>query len=122
MRVFKTKLFAKFARRERIADSALSEAIEWAGQGLIDADLGGGVIKQRVARPGRGRRGGYRTLIAYRAGDLAVFLFGFSKSERANIDDEELADLREVSASWLAADAKLIDLALTNGLLIEVQK
>jgi hypothetical protein len=122
VRVFKTKLFAKFARRERIADAALSEAIERAGRGLVDADLGGGVIKQRVARRGQGRSGGYRTLIAYRSGDLAVFLFGFSKSERANIDDDELADLRAVSTSWLAADAKLIDLALTNGLLIEVQK
>ena len=99
----------------------MCEAIERAGRGLVDADLGGGVIKQRVARPGQGRRGGYRTLIAYRSGDIAVFLYGFSKSERDNIDDQELADLREVSASWLAADTKQIDLALAKGLLIEVQ-
>jgi len=74
-----------------------------------------------VARPGQGRRGGYRTLIAYRAGDIAVFLFGFAKSERGNIDDDDLADLRGVSASWLAADANRIDLALAKGLLIEVE-
>jgi hypothetical protein len=58
LRVYKTRLFAKFARRERIADPALTEAIERAGRGLIDADLGGGVVKQRVARAGQGRSGG----------------------------------------------------------------
>ena len=121
MRIFKTKLFAKFARRERIVDASLSEAIERARRGLVDADLGGGLIKQRVARQGQGRGGGYRTLIAYRFHDLAVFLFGFAKSDRDNIDDQELAELREASASWLAADARMIGLALAKGLLVEVQ-
>jgi hypothetical protein len=121
VKVFKTRLFAKFAGRQRIADASLTEAIERAERGRVDADLGGGVIKQRVARQGGGRRGGYRTLVAYRSGDVAVFLFGFAKSDRDNMDDHELADLRRASASWLAADAKLIDLALSNGLLIEVQ-
>ncbi len=121
VRIFKTKLFAKFARRERIADAGLTEAIERAGRGLVDADLGGGVIKQRVARQGQGRSGGYRTLIAYRSHDFAVFLFGFAKSGRDNIDDQELAELREASASWLAADARMIGLALAKGLLVEVQ-
>ena len=62
MEVFKTRWFARFARQERIADSSLREAIERAERGLIDADLGGGLIKQRVARPGRGRSGGYRVI------------------------------------------------------------
>jgi hypothetical protein len=121
VRVFKTRLFARFAVRERIADASLMEAIERAERGLVDADLGGGVVKQRVARQGQGRRGGYRTLVAYRSGDFAVFLFGFAKSDRDNVGDHELADLRHASASWLAADVKLIDLALSKGLLIEVQ-
>ena len=121
MRIFTTKLFAKFARRERIADKSLTDAIERAGKGLVDADLGGGVIKQRVARQGQGRSGGYRTLIAYRSGDFAVFMFGFAKNERDNIDDQELATVRTASASWLAADAKQIELALAKGLLLEVQ-
>lgn len=82
MRIFKTRLFAKFARRERIPDASLREAIERAGRALIDADLGGGVIKQRVGRKGQGRSRGYRTLIAYRFGEFAVFLFGFAKSDR----------------------------------------
>jgi hypothetical protein len=120
LRIFKTKLFAKFARRERITDASLSEAIERARQGLVDADLGGGVIKQRVARKGQGRSGGYRTLIAYRFGEIAVFLFGFAKNDRENIDALELADLREAAALWLGADEMLMERALARGFLIEV--
>lgn len=74
MRVFKTKWMARYARRERITDRSLREAIERAGRGTIDADLGGGIIKQLLARSGQGRSGGYRTLIAYRSGTRAVFL------------------------------------------------
>jgi hypothetical protein len=65
---------ARYARRERITDRSLREAIERAGRGTIDADLGGSIIKQRVARSGQGRSAGYRTLIAYRSGTRAVFL------------------------------------------------
>ena len=79
MRIFKTKWMARFARRERISDHSLRTAIERAGRGSIDADLGGGIVKQRVARSGRGRSGGYRMLIAYRAGVRAVFLYAFAK-------------------------------------------
>lgn len=86
MRIFKTKWLARFARRERITDESLREAIERAGRGLVDADLGGGIIKQRVARSGEGRSGGDRMLVAYRDGVRAVFLYGFAKRERENID------------------------------------
>jgi hypothetical protein len=74
-----------------------------------------------VARRGEGRKGGYRTLIACRFGNRAVFLFGFPKNERDNIDDEELVELRAAARSWLAADDKLVGLALEDGLLIEVK-
>ena len=121
MRIFKTKLFARFARRERISDGALCEAVERVEKGLVDADLGGGVIKQRIARQGQGRSGGYRVLLAFRSKDRTIFVYGFAKSDRDNIDDQELAVVREVSASWLAADARMLGLALAQGLLIEVQ-
>lgn len=120
MRIFKARLFAKFAKRQRIADSTLREAVERAGRGLVDADLGGGVIKQRVARPGEGRRGGYRTLIAIRHRAFAVFLFGFAKNERDNIDDEELDYLRSVANQWLGDPARL-DIDRKAGTLIEVE-
>lgn len=120
MRIFKTKWMVRYARRERIANSSLREAIERAGRGSIDADLGGGIIKQRVARSGQGRSGGYRMLIAYRAGARAVFLYTFAKNERESIDPDELLTLREIGAGWLAADATRIAHVLADGTLQEV--
>src|SRR6266849_1852361 len=105
VKVFKTKWFARFARRERISDASLCDAVRRAERGLVDADLGGGVLKQRVARPGEGRSGGYRVLIAYRAKMRSVFLFGFAKSELENIDDDELATLRDIAKGWFGASA-----------------
>src|ERR1700691_5599704 len=96
------------ARRERIADKSLREAIERAESGLIDADLGGGLIKQRVARKGQGRSGGYRMIVGYRVKNRAIFLLGFAKNERENIEDDELLSLREIAEKWLAADASRI--------------
>ena len=120
MRIYKTKWLVRFARRERIADGSLKEAIERAERGLVDADLGGGIIKQRLARPGQGRSGGYRMLIAYRAGERAVFLYGFAKGERENIGLDELLTLREIGAAWLVADAGRIAQAVEEKALQEV--
>jgi len=121
VRIFKTKALARFTKREAISDASLVSAIENARRGLIDADLGGGIIKQRVARPGQGKRGGFRMLIGFRS-DRAnfFFLFGFAKNERDNIDDDQLTTLREIVASWFAADDSKIAQALKDGLLIEV--
>lgn len=121
VRIFKTKALARFTKRERISDASLTEAIANAERGLVDADLGGGVIKQRVARVGQGKRGGYRMLIGFRSKHRAVFLFGFAKSEIDNIDDDQLATLREIAAAWFAADDMKISRAIADGLLIEVQ-
>jgi hypothetical protein len=118
--VFKTKWFARFARKERIADESLNEAINRAERGIIDADLGGGLIKQRVARRGQGRSGGYRMLVAYRAEGRAVFLYGFAKNERENIGPDDLVSLRDICASWLAADADGIKRAIEADELQEV--
>ena len=120
VRIFKTRTLARFAKREAISDESLVATIETAKRGLIDADLGGGLIKQRVARPGQGKRGGFRMLIGFRS-DRAIFLFGFAKNERENIDDQQLTTLREIVASWFAADDKKIAQALKDGLLIEVK-
>ena len=121
VRIFKTKALARFTKREPISDASLTEAIANAERGLVDADLGGGVIKQRVARVGQGKRGGYRMLIGFRSKHRAVFLFGFAKSEIDNIDDDQLATLREIMAAWFAADDMKISRAIADGLLIEVQ-
>lgn len=102
MRVYKNSWFVRFARKERIADASLCEAVERAERGLVDADLGGGLIKQRVARSGSGRSGGYRTFVIYRAGLRAVFVFGFAKSGRDNIDEDDEADLKNAAKITLA--------------------
>lgn len=120
MRIFKTKWLMRFARRERIDDHSLKEAIERAGRGLIDADLGGGLIKQRIARSGQGRSGGYRMIVAYRAGARAVFLYAFAKNERENIGPDELRSFRETGAIWLAMNEQNIALAIDERELEEV--
>jgi len=121
MRIFKTKWLVRFARRERISDQSLSEAITRAEQGLVDADLGGGLIKQRVARAGQGRSGGYRMLVAYRSRNRAVFLYGFAKNELDNIEPDELLTLKDIAAGWLKANDKEILKALSEDALKEVK-
>lgn len=112
MRIFKAKEFARYARREDIDDSRLCEAVARAERGLIDADLGGGVIKQRVARAGQGRRGGYRTLMAFSSQTRTVFVYGFAKSERDNIGPDELHFWRSVARGFLTMDEKQLDLLI----------
>lgn len=120
MRVFKTKWFARYAQRVHIDDNSLKEAIERAESGLIDAELGGNMIKLRIVRKGQGRSSGYRTLIAYHKNNRAVFLYGFSKNERDNIDDDELESLKDMAAAWLKLNEKKIRDSLSEGLLQEV--
>lgn len=120
MRVFKRKPFTRFQRRERIDDAALASAVRAIAAGQVDADLGGGLIKQRVARKGQGKRGGFRTIIAFRAGVRAVFLYGFAKSDRDNIDDDELAELRKQGRAWLALNDDRIEAAIVDEELQEV--
>jgi hypothetical protein len=121
LRVFMTKVFARFARKERLDDQRLCETIARARRGLIDADLGGGLIKQRVARQGSGRSGGYRTVIAYRAAQRSVFIYGFGKNERDNIDQTELDDLKKLAKILLGYSDLQIATALEMTELREVR-
>jgi hypothetical protein len=120
LRIFKTRSFGRFQRKEGIGDRSLSEAINRAERGLIDADLGHGLIKQRVARPGEGRRGGFRTVVAYRVGQRAVFLFGFAKSDQANLSKADESDLKDYGALLLALDVRGIDTMISGHELTEV--
>ena len=120
MRVFKEKGFTRFQRKEGISDKTLCKAVSDAVAGLIDADLGHGLIKQRVARPGQGKRGSYRTIIAYRVKKRAVFLFGFAKSGKANLDPDELEALVKRGAVWLGASDAVIERAIATDELKEV--
>ncbi len=97
------------------------EAIVRAERGLVDADLGGGVIKQRVARAGQGRSGGYRTLILFRQGDRAIFAFGFAKSRQENISQADLAVLRQAADEALGWSEDDMDRLVAAGALVEIE-
>lgn len=121
LRVFKNTWFQRFARKERIADAALCDAVARAEKGQVDADLGGSVLKQRVARPGAGRSGGYRVILLFRAGDRALFAYGFAKSDRGNIGDDELAAFRQLAAEVLALSGEQLDALVAAGRFMEVR-
>jgi hypothetical protein len=120
VRVFVTKRFARFARKERIGDATLCDAVSRAEQGLVDADLGGGLFKQRVARPGQGKSGGYRVILAFRAVERTVFMYGFAKNEVDNIDDDDLAKLKKAAGQALKWDDEKVATMLADGAWIEV--
>jgi hypothetical protein len=120
VRIFKTKGFARFARRQSISEAALSEAVLRAERGSIDADLGSGVIKQRVPRPEQGRSGGFRVLILYRAGERAVFVHGFAKSDQDNIGDDDLERLRALAGEFLGYDTKQVGMLVDAGAWVKV--
>ncbi len=120
MQTFKTKAFARFADREGLEDAALCEAVRRARSGLIDADLGGGVIKQRIARKGGGRSDGFRTIVLFRRGELAFFVYGFVKSDRENLRRNELETYRLLADEYLALDETGLAVAQGAGTIVEV--
>ncbi len=120
MRLFKTKPFARFADHEGIEDADLCDAVRRAKQGLTDADLGGGVIKQRTARKGQGRSGGFRSIILFRRGEKAFFVYGFAKSDRDNIRQHELKAFRKLAEVMLGYDDKALQAAIKNETITEI--
>lgn len=120
MRIFKTRVFVRFARKVRLTDKALRDAIAEIERGLIHADLGGGVIKQRIARRGGGKSGGFRTIILFRIQTRAVFVYGFEKSGQDNIADDELREFRRLADTMLAYSDADISAAIKAGAVIEV--
>ncbi|HEU0139259.1 MAG TPA: type II toxin-antitoxin system RelE/ParE family toxin [Bryobacteraceae bacterium] len=120
-RVFKTRWFERFARKEKIRDRVLVDAVARAEGGQVDADLGGGVIKQRIARPGEGKSGGHRTIIFFRRGARAVFAYGFAKSDRANIDADEEKQFKEAARHVLRLTEKQIEELVKNGGFVELR-
>ncbi|HEY6464443.1 MAG TPA: type II toxin-antitoxin system RelE/ParE family toxin [Candidatus Acidoferrales bacterium] len=121
MRIFKNKAFARFARKSNLTDRKLSEVIAVVEQGATDVDLGGGVIKQRIARKGQGKSGGFRTIILYKRGSLAFFVYGFAKNERADISPDDLDGFKELASILLAYSEKEITAALASGAIVEVR-
>jgi hypothetical protein len=122
MWVFKNKWFHKWATKEGLSDEALQVAVEEMEDGLIDAELGGYVAKKRVALPGRGKRGGSRTLVVYQQGNKAFFVYGFAKNERANISAKQLKALKLLATQLLGYTNPALVKAINAGELIEVNE
>ena len=122
LRVFKNKWFNRFARREKLSNAQLLKAIAEAEAGLIDADLGGSIIKQRIARPGQGKSGGYRTIIIFKSGDKAFFVYGFAKSDQDNITKDELAAFKELAKVVLALSDEKLQQAIDTDNFFEVNE
>ena len=121
MRVFKTKWFSRYARKESIDDDKLAEAIREVEKGQIDAVLGGGLIKKRVARDGGGKSGGYRSLIAYKSETRCLFLYCFAKNDFDNIEDDDLKEYKKFSQKFLGFNDTEIAFALENGTIQEIK-
>ena len=120
LRTFKTKPCARFALREGIGDRAPCEAVGRVAKGLVDADLGGGVIKQRIARPGQGKSEGVRAILVLRRAECAFFVHGFAKSDRENLRHKELRALRALADEMLGLDGAGLETMLANGTISEV--
>lgn len=118
--VYQTRAFARFGRKARISDATLWEATQRVHEGLIDADLGGGVIKQRIARTGEGKSGGFRSIILFKAGTRIVYVYAFEKKDRANIKQDEVEAFRELAKVILGYNSIEMDQRLRDGSLIQV--
>lgn len=120
MLILKRKDFARWQIDEKLPDAALCRAVQEMERGLIDADLGGHLYKKRVARPGRGKSGGYRTLLSARVGQRYVFLHGFSKNDKADITLDEKRALQFAGKVFLDLTESGMVMALLAGVLLEV--
>ncbi len=120
MAIYKSRWFDRWARKQGRTTPSLCTAVREMAAGLFDADLGGGLLKKRIGRPGQGKSGGFRTLVASNKGNRWIFLFGFPKNERANIDKDEQEALKNLATHLLSLTAQAVGTALREGELIEV--
>ncbi len=120
MPAFKTKAFSKWQKKELIKDRELMFAIEEIINGLMDADLGGGLVKKRIRRNGSGKRSGYRTLIATNKGNKWFFIYGFAKNERHNIHEQEERAFKQLAKDLLSLNNVQVNKAMKHGELMEV--
>ena len=120
MRLFKNTWFTRFANKEGITDAELRETVNRLEAGQADADLGGGVYKIRIARSGEGKAGGYRVIVFFKSEERAFFVYGFAKSDRANISHEELRIFKKRSKDAFSMTETHINSRLRDGSLIEV--
>jgi hypothetical protein len=120
MKIYKTRWFNRWAHKQGLEDISLCTAVREMVAGLYDADLGGGLVKKRIARPGKGKSGGFRTLIATNKGNRWIFVYGFPKNERSNIDKDEEQTLKELAEELLSLTPEEIEIVKDKSKLFEV--
>ncbi len=120
MEIYKTRIFHRWANDEGLTDTAICDAVKEMQKGLFDADLGGELFKKRIAKQGKGKSGGFRTLLATNRGDKWFFIFGFQKNERSNIDKDEKEALKKLASQLLSYNNELLNKAIKAKELIEV--
>jgi hypothetical protein len=120
MTIYQTREFNRWARKQGLPNAALCKAATEMANGLYEADMGGNLLKKRIARPGQGKSGGFRTLVATNRGNLWFFVYGFAKNERSNIDQNEEAALKKLAAVLLTLKPTALSQALAAEELIEV--
>jgi len=115
MRILKTKWFTRYARKEKITDSQLKNAVIDLRNGLIDCDYQDGVMKQRIARSGQGKSGGYRSIILYQSDSNCFFVFCYAKNEKSDLTDRELKAFKDLSKEYLQlSDTEIQELIALN--------
>ena len=120
MSIYTTRWFDRWARKQGLTAASLCAAVREMASGLDDADLGGNLYKKRIARRGQGKSGGFRTLVATNKGSRWIFVFGFPKNERSNIDKDEEEALKKLAAHLLSLTVPLLSKAQRAGELMEV--
>ena len=116
-----TKWFKKWARKANLSDENLLEAIENLENGLSVADLGGNIYKVRVQRQGKGKSSGFRTIVVYRIEEKAIFLYGFGKNEKSNIDKQELSYFKKLGSDLLALNEEQINNSIKKQILFDLE-
>jgi hypothetical protein len=120
MRILKIPWFSRFAQKEGIADETLKEIVNLLEKGQFDAVLGSGVYKQRIARSGAGKSGGYRVIIFFKKNELTFFIYGFAKSNQSNVSKTDLDNFRKLANYMLSMTKEQIDAGIKAGKYIEI--
>jgi len=121
MKIFKHRHFHQWAKSEKLTDEALKKAVTEMNRGLYEGDLGGGLYKKRVAQAGQGKRGSYRTLLAFKQDEKAFFVYGYAKKDKANVNAKERAVYKDLAKTLLGLDEKTVKDMLKRGSLLEVK-
>jgi hypothetical protein len=120
MKIFKYRLFEKWATKQDISDDDLKKAVSEIENGLVDANLGGNVYKKRIRRLGQGKSSGYRTIFLMKQGDKVIFAHGFAKGEKDNITKTELEGFKIMAEAFLNLPQAQLNTLIDNKNLIEI--